>query len=117
MVAVSRFFSVEENHSSFKTEVLAGLTTFLAMTYITVINPAILSATGMDFGAVFVATCLAAAFGSITMGVLGNYPIAQAPGMGHAGYGARLGNGARRGFYLRHYFYHHQYLTGSGMVD
>jgi AGZA family xanthine/uracil permease-like MFS transporter len=61
---------------------MAGLTTFLAMVYITVVNPSILSDAGMDFGAVFVATCIAAAFGSIVMGLLGNYPIAQAPGMG-----------------------------------
>ncbi len=63
-------------------EALAGLTTFLAMAYITVVNPAILSEAGMDFGAVFVATCMAAAFGSIAMGLLGNYPLALAPGMG-----------------------------------
>jgi len=62
--------------------VIAGLTTFLAMAYITVVNPSILSQAGMDFGAVFVATCLAAALGSIAMGVFANYPIALAPGMG-----------------------------------
>lgn len=61
---------------------IAGLTTFLAMAYITVVNPSILSQAGMDFGAVFVATCLAAALGSIAMGVFANYPIALAPGMG-----------------------------------
>lgn len=61
---------------------MAGLTTFLAMAYITVVNPSILAEAGMDFGAVFVATCIAAAFGSIVMGLYGNYPIAQAPGMG-----------------------------------
>ncbi|MEM6709370.1 MAG: NCS2 family permease, partial [Pseudomonadota bacterium] len=60
----------------------AGLTTFLAMAYITIVNPAILSETGMDFGAVFVATCLAAAAGTLLMGVLANYPIGLAPGMG-----------------------------------
>jgi AGZA family xanthine/uracil permease-like MFS transporter len=72
------------------------LTTFLAMAYITIVNPVILSETGMDFGAVFVATCLAAAFGSIAMGILGNYPIAQAPGMGQNAfftYGIVLGLG------------------------
>jgi AGZA family xanthine/uracil permease-like MFS transporter len=58
------------------------MTTFLAMVYITVVNPSILSEAGMDFGAVFVATCIAAAFGSIVMGLHANYPIAQAPGMG-----------------------------------
>ncbi len=65
-----------------RTESVAGLTTFLAMAYITVVNPSILADAGMDFGAVFVATCIAAAFGSIVMGLYGNYPIAQAPGMG-----------------------------------
>ena len=58
------------------------MTTFLAMVYITVVNPSILAQAGMDFGAVFVATCIAAAFGSIVMGLHANYPIAQAPGMG-----------------------------------
>lgn len=75
-------FSIQENNSSIKKELIAGLTTFLAMAYITVVNPSILSQTGMDFGAVFVATCLAAALGSIIMGVYANYPIALAPGMG-----------------------------------
>ena len=65
-----------------KTELLAGGTTFLAMAYITVVNPSILADAGMDFGAAFVATCLAAAVGSFLMGVLGRYPIALAPGMG-----------------------------------
>jgi AGZA family xanthine/uracil permease-like MFS transporter len=60
---------------------MSGLTTFLAMAYITVVNPSILSQAGMDFGAVFVATCIAAAFGTIVMGLYANYPIAQAPGM------------------------------------
>jgi AGZA family xanthine/uracil permease-like MFS transporter len=63
-------------------EMVAGMTTFLAMAYISVVNPAILAQAGMDFGAVFVATCLAAAFGSILMGLIGHYPVALAPGMG-----------------------------------
>lgn len=91
-----KFFKIESKGSSVKTEVIAGITTFLAMAYITVVNPAILSDAGMDFGAVFVATCLAAAFGSIAMGVLGNYPIALAPGMGQNAfftYGIVLGMG------------------------
>jgi AGZA family xanthine/uracil permease-like MFS transporter len=62
--------------------VLAGLTTFLAMAYILFVNPDILSAAGMPRDAVFVATCLAAAFGSMLMGLYANYPIAMAPGMG-----------------------------------
>ena len=82
MDAVRKYFSISERHSSPRAEALAGVTTFLAMAYITVVNPAILSDAGMDFGAVFVATCLAAAVGSMLMGVLGRYPIALAPGMG-----------------------------------
>jgi len=75
---------------------MAGVTTFLAMAYITVVNPGILSAAGMDFGAVFVATCLAAAFGTAIMGLYANYPVAQAPGMGQNAfftYGIVLGMG------------------------
>lgn len=76
------FFELKKHATSVRTEAVAGLTTFLAMAYITVVNPSILADAGMDFGAVFVATCIAAAFGSIVMGLYGNYPIAQAPGMG-----------------------------------
>ena len=77
-----RYFSLEANDTTIQSEVLAGVTTFLTMVYITVVNPSILSETGMDFGAVFVATCLAAALGSLIMGVYANYPVALAPGMG-----------------------------------
>lgn len=79
---LNSFFKLEQNNSSIRTELIAGLTTFLAMAYITVVNPSILSQAGMDFGAVFVATCVAAALGSIIMGMYANYPIALAPGMG-----------------------------------
>lgn len=79
---LERRFAIEQQHSSVGREVLAGVTTFLAMAYIAVVNPAILSQAGMDFGAVFVATCVAAAIASIAMGLLANYPIALAPGMG-----------------------------------
>lgn len=82
MEFIDKFFHLSDQNTTVRVELLAGLTTFLAMAYITVVNPTILSETGMDFGAVFVATCLAAAFGSIAMGILGNYPIAMAPGMG-----------------------------------
>ncbi len=82
MSVVNRWFGLAAAGSSVRKEAIAGLTTFLAMVYITVVNPAILSDTGMDFGAVFVATCLAAAFGSLVMGLVANYPIALAPGMG-----------------------------------
>ena len=82
MLRILKYLGYHEAGQSPKTEVLAGGTTFLAMVYIVVVNPSILSDAGMDFGAVFVATCLAAAFGSLMMGVLGRYPIALAPGMG-----------------------------------
>ncbi len=82
MLRILKYLGYHEAAQSPKTEVLAGGTTFLAMVYIVVVNPSILSDAGMDFGAVFVATCLAAAFGSLMMGVLGRYPIALAPGMG-----------------------------------
>lgn len=77
-----RFFKLKENNTSIKTEVLAGFTTFLTMSYIAIVNPSILSAAGMNYGAVFVATCIAAALGSAMMGIIANYPIALAPGMG-----------------------------------
>lgn len=79
---LNRLFRLTELGSNVRRESLAGVTTFLAMAYITVVNPSILSDAGMDFGAVFVATCIAGAFGSIVMGLVANYPIAQAPGMG-----------------------------------
>jgi len=82
VLRILNYLGYHEAAQSPKTEVLAGGTTFLAMVYIVVVNPSILSDAGMDFGAVFVATCLAAAFGSLMMGVLGRYPIALAPGMG-----------------------------------
>ena len=79
---LERHFELNRNQTSVRTEVLAGLTTFLTMAYIIFVNPAILADAGMDKGAVFVATCLAAAFGSAFMGLYANYPIALAPGMG-----------------------------------
>ena len=76
------FFKLKEHGTDVKTEVIAGFTTFLTMAYIVIVNPAILSITGMDFNAVFVATCLAAALGTAIMALVANYPIALAPGMG-----------------------------------
>ncbi len=93
---IDRFFGLTEQNSSIRQEVMAGVTTFLAMAYITVVNPSILSSAGMDFGAVFVATCLAAAIGTAVMGLYANYPVAQAPGMGQNAfftYGIVLGMG------------------------
>jgi adenine/guanine/hypoxanthine permease len=77
-----RFFKLSEHGTSVRTEVIAGLTTFLTMSYIIFVNPDILSTTGMDRDAVFVATCLAAALGSMVMALVANWPIGMAPGMG-----------------------------------
>jgi len=90
------YFQLSAHGTTVRREVLAGLTTFLTMAYITIVNPAILSEAGMDFGAVFVATCLAAALGTAIMGFYANYPIALAPGMGlnaYFTYGVVLGMG------------------------
>lgn len=93
---LERIFQLTEHGTDIRRELLAGLTTFLTMAYITVVNPAILSDAGMDFGAVFVATCLAAALGSLIMGLYANYPFGLAPGMGlnaYFTYGVVLGMG------------------------
>jgi AGZA family xanthine/uracil permease-like MFS transporter len=79
---LDRTFGLTAAGSSVPTELRAGLATFLTMAYIMFVNPAILERAGMDEGAVFVATCLAAALGSLIMGLYANYPIALAPGMG-----------------------------------
>lgn len=79
---LERTFRLAEHGTSVRTEVLAGLTTFLTMAYIVFINPSILGDAGMPRGAVFVATCLVAALGSLIMALWANYPIALAPGMG-----------------------------------
>lgn len=93
---LDRYFGLAGHGTNVRTEILAGVTTFLSMAYIMVVNPSILSDAGMDFGAVFVATCIAAAVGSMIMGIWANYPIAQAPGMGQNAfftYGVVLGLG------------------------
>jgi len=82
MGLLDRWFGLAAHDTDARTELMAGLTTFLTMVYIVVVNPAILSQAGMPAGAVAVATCLAAGLGSILMGVLSNYPLALAPGMG-----------------------------------
>ena len=81
---LENIFKLKENGTSVKTELLAGLATFLTMAYIIVVNPAILSTegTGMDFGGVFVATIIAAVVGCLIMGLWANWPLALAPGMG-----------------------------------
>jgi AGZA family xanthine/uracil permease-like MFS transporter len=79
---IENYFEFARLKTNWRTEILAGVTTFLTMAYIVLVNPAILSATGMPLAAVTAATCLSAAFGSILMGVVARYPIALAPGMG-----------------------------------
>ena len=79
---LEQHFRFAEHNATWRTELLAGLTTFVTMAYIIFVNPAILSETGMPLAAVTVSTCLCAAFGSILMGALANYPLALAPGMG-----------------------------------
>jgi AGZA family xanthine/uracil permease-like MFS transporter len=79
---MERLFRLSERGSDPRTEILAGLSTFLTMAYIIVVNPSIMAAAGIDAGAAFVATCLAAAIGSMLMGLIANFPIALAPGMG-----------------------------------
>lgn len=83
MEALERIFRLHENGTTLRTEALAGATTFATMSYIVVVQPQVLSSTGMDFGAVMVATCVASAVGTLLMGFLANYPIALAPAMGH----------------------------------
>lgn len=79
---LEKIFHLKENHTDVKTEVIAGLTTFMTMAYILAVNPNILSATGMDRGAVFTATALAALVATLLMAALSNYPFVLAPGMG-----------------------------------
>src|SRR6266508_480980 len=80
---LERRFDLLAHGTTVRTEVLAGLTTFLTMAYIIFVQPAVLSAAGMDFGAVLVATCIASGIATLLMAFLANYPIAVAPAMGH----------------------------------
>lgn len=79
---MKKYFEFEQLGTNFRQETIAGITTFLAMAYILFVNPNILSETGMDAGAVFTATALAAALGTLVMGIVAKYPVALAPGMG-----------------------------------
>ncbi|APH16806.1 permease family protein [Clostridium sporogenes] len=79
---MENYFKLKENDTTFKTEILAGITTFMTMAYILVVNPGILSQAGMDFGAVFTATALSAALATMLTGLYAKLPFAQAPGMG-----------------------------------
>jgi AGZA family xanthine/uracil permease-like MFS transporter len=80
---LDRFFKIKENNTSLKIEAAGGVTTFMTMSYIIFLQPAVLSAAGMDNGAVMVATCLSAALATLLMGIIANYPIALAPAVGH----------------------------------
>ena len=79
---MEKFFKLKENNTTVSTEFAAGITTFFAMAYIIAVNPSVLSATGMEWGAVFLATIIAAIIGTLIMGLFANVPYAQAPGMG-----------------------------------
>jgi AGZA family xanthine/uracil permease-like MFS transporter len=81
-MSLSQFFQLEANGTTVRREMTGGITTFLAMSYIIFVNPGVLSQAGMDFRAVLYATCLAAALATFLMGLLANYPVALAPGMG-----------------------------------
>ena len=80
---IERLFRLSENRTTLRTEVVAGITTFLTMAYIIFVQPTVLSAAGMDFAAVLAATCIASGIATLLMGFLANYPIAVAPAMGH----------------------------------
>ena len=80
---IESFFKLNENNTTIKIEFIAGLTTFMTMSYIILVEPTLLQKTGMDFGSVMVATCLSSAIGTLLMGLFANYPIALAAAMGH----------------------------------
>jgi len=80
---IGKTFHLKENQTDVRTEFLGGPTTFMTMSYIIFVQPAIMGGIGMDAGAVMVATCLASAVATLLIGLLTNYPIAQAPAMGH----------------------------------
>ncbi len=80
--ALEQFFSFEENQTTLQKEILAGITTFVTMAYIIFVNPQMMAQSGMDYGAIFVGTCLAASFACLFMGLYANWPVGLAPGMG-----------------------------------
>ena len=78
---LEKFFKLSENGTDVRTEIVAGITTFMTMAYILAVKPNVLSATGMDHGAVFTAPALASLIGTLLIALLANYPFALAPGM------------------------------------
>ena len=91
---MEKFFKLKEHGTTVKTEIIAGITTFLSMAYILAVNPSMLSAAGMDSGAVFTATAVSAAFATIIMGVFANYPPLSRPAWSAA---SSMPNGTRSG--------------------
>ena len=81
-IALEKFFSTESNNTTIEKEILAGITTFITMAYIIFVNPQMMAQSGMDHGAIFVGTCLAAALACFVMGLFANWPVGLAPGMG-----------------------------------
>ena len=79
---IKNYFNLEKLGTNVRTEFIAGLTTFISMSYILFVNPSVLGASGMNTGAVFTATALAAALGTAIMGIVANYPIGEAPALG-----------------------------------
>ena len=108
---LEKMFKLKENNTTVKTEVLAGITTFMTMAYILAVNPSMLAAAGMDKTAVLMATCIASFIGTLAMAMLANYPFALAPGMGLNAYfaytvcGIRLENRPDGSFCRRSDFY------------
>ena len=92
---LEKLFHLKENHTDVKTEIMAGITTFMTMAYILAVNPNILSAAGMDRGAVFTATALSSFIATCLMALLSNYPFVLAPGMGLNAYFAWVIPGSR----------------------
>lgn len=80
---LEQLFHLKQNNTNLRTEIIAGVTTFMTMSYIIFVQPAVLSQAGMDFAAVMVATCIASSLATLLMGILANYPISLAPAMGH----------------------------------
>lgn len=87
---MEKFFNLKANGTNIRTESIAGVTTFLTMVYIVIVNPAILSSAGVPFNQVFMATIIATVIGTLCMGLLAKYPIAIAPGMGMNAYFASV---------------------------
>ena len=103
---MNKFFKLEERGTTVSREFIAGLTTFLSMAYIIFVNPNTLGASGMDTGAVFTATILAAAVGTLIMGLYANFPVALAPGMGMNAFFAYTVVLISRDFCFRNFIYY-----------